>query len=334
MMIYKGKKYVDMFLVCFLVVAASTFIMCDYGNAAYPEKDFDFLVSGSAGGGLDTTARAITNALKESGLCNKTFIITNKGSGSGNIATAELVSRKGERYLIYLNSNRIYLNFLSKTSPYSYKDVTPIARLTSETPSWAVRADSKYRTINEVLEDVKTDPASVAFGIDSVPSNVQLTILRTLKLAGVNLNKAKIVMYRGGGEMVAQLIGGHVPVICIPVSEAISHVEGGRMRLIGIAGDERINVESIKGIPTFTEQGYPIVVHHWRGVFGPPGMPVEAINYFINLFKEMSNSLQWKKVLNTYTQTNAFIPGDEFVAQLEKESREAKSLLTEIGYIK
>ncbi|MBN1471297.1 MAG: tripartite tricarboxylate transporter substrate binding protein [Syntrophaceae bacterium] len=334
MKIFKIKKLNGVLIFCFFIIASPAFILYNNGYAAYPEKDIDFLVSGSAGGGLNLTARAITTTLKDSGLCNKTFIITNKGSGSGNIATAELVSRKGERYLIYLNSNRIYLNFLSKTSPYSHKDITPIARLTSETPSWAVRADSKYKKIDDVLQDVKADPTSVVFGIDSVPSNVQLTILRTLKLAGVDLNKAKIVMYRGGGEMLTQLIGGHVPVICIPASEAISHVEGGKMRLIGVAGSERINVDALKGVPTFTEQGFPIVVHHWRGVFGPPSMPAEARDYFINLFKKMSNSPQWKKMLDNYTQTNAFIAGDEFVAQLEKESSEAKSLLKEIGYIK
>jgi len=317
-----------------VVTVAMIFLSAQHGQAAYPERNIDFLISGSAGGGLDSTGRPMAKILSDEGIVKKQIVITNEGGGSGNVATAAMVARKGDSHAMYLNSNRVYLAYLTKTSPYSHRDLTTIARITSESPAFAVKSDSKYQGLSDVIADFKKNPGSVMFGIDSVPSNVQITILRVLKAAGCDIKKAKIIKYRGGGEMIAQLLGGHVSVICNSVSETVSHVEAGKMRLLGIASESRMDLPVLKNVPTFSELGYPVVVHHWRGVFGPPGMSSEARDYLIKALGKMVETPAWKKVLNTYVQNNAFLPRDKFVEQLDKESAQIKELLTEIGFIK
>ncbi|PJC72424.1 MAG: hypothetical protein CO013_09290, partial [Syntrophobacterales bacterium CG_4_8_14_3_um_filter_58_8] len=172
------------FRVALAILAATTLVLVsEQVNAqqAYPTKPVQLVPAGSPGGGLDIHARAIEQALTVEKMLDKPFTVLHKGGGGGNLLTSYLVNQKGNGYVIGINSNRVLLNELMGTIEYGYKDLTPIARLTTEYECWAVRADSKYKTALEVMADLKKDPTSVTFGVGTVPSDDQFNILLPAK---------------------------------------------------------------------------------------------------------------------------------------------------------
>ena len=146
--------------------------------AQFPSRTVEIVAAGNAGGGLDLVARALDQALREEKLFNQSFVINNMGGAGGNLAKNYVHQKKGNPHFLYVESNRIYTNKIVGTTPLTYTDVTPIGRLVTEYLVWAVQTGSPYKSAKDVLGKLKGDPASVTFGVGTVPSNDQMNILR------------------------------------------------------------------------------------------------------------------------------------------------------------
>src|SRR6185503_16704717 len=107
--------------------------------ADYPSKTVEFVVAGNPGGGLDLVARELDTALHEAKLFNQAFVLKNIGGAGGNLAKNYVHQKKGDPYVLYLESNRIFVNKIVGTTPLTYTDVTPVARVMTEYLVWAVR---------------------------------------------------------------------------------------------------------------------------------------------------------------------------------------------------
>ena len=110
--------------------------------ADYPSRPVEVVAAGGPGGGLDLVARALESSLREEKLFKETFSIKNMGGAGGNLAKTYIHQKKGDPHFLYIESNRIYVNRIVGTTPLTYTDVTPVARLVTEYLVWAVRADS------------------------------------------------------------------------------------------------------------------------------------------------------------------------------------------------
>ncbi len=176
-----------------LLLAGMLNVTAGVACAAYPDKTVEMVVAGAAGGGLDMTGRALETALRESKLFSQSFAIKNVGGAGGNVARAQVHQKKGDTHVIYIESNRIFVNRIVGTTTLSHHDVTPLGRLITEYLAWVVRADSPYRTAKDVLDRMKQDPESVVFGVGTVPGNDQMNILRPALAAGIDARRVKIV---------------------------------------------------------------------------------------------------------------------------------------------
>lgn len=302
------------------------------GAAGYPDQPIELVAAGDPGGGLDLHARMIELAFQQEKLLDKPFTVTNKGAGGGNVATAYMVTQKGSGYTMQVNTNRVMLNPLKGTTEHTIKDMTPIARLTAEYEIWVVRADSKYKTVQEVIADLKKDPGSIAFGIGTAPPCTdQLNVLIPAKAAGIDVKKLNIVAFRGGGDVATQILGGHIAIGSTSISELIALIEAGKLRPLVISSPTR--VEKLKTVPTWKESGINVTLAHWRGIFGPPDMPKDAYNYWTKKFAKLAKTKAWKDVLEKNQLENVYLPGDKFKAELEKDNAEYKELLGSLGML-
>jgi putative tricarboxylic transport membrane protein len=309
-------------------------LVSQQGNAqqAYPTKPVQLVPAGAPGGGLDIHARAIEQALTVEKMLDKPFTVLNKGGGGGNIMTSYLINQKGNGYVLGINSNRVLLNELMGTIEYGFKDVTPIARLTTEYECWAVRADSKYKTALEVMADLKKDPASVPFGVGTVPSDDQFNVLLPAKQSGVDYGKIKIVAFNAGGDAMAKLLGGHVPVLSTGFSEAVTQAEAGKVRILTISAPSRL--DRAPNVPCWKDLGINVAIYHWRGIYGPPDMPKEAYDYWIKKFAAMVKTKTWKGSLDKFELFDAFLPGEKFTKMLAEDNETYRELLGPMGMLK
>ena len=301
--------------------------------ADYPSRPVEVVAAGGPGGGLDLVARALESSLREEKLIKETFSIKNMGGAGGNLAKTYIHQKKGDPHFLYIESNRIYVNRIVGTTPLTYTDVTPVARLVTEYLVWAVRADSPFKTARDVLDKLKSDPSSVVFGVGTTPSNDQMNILRAAMASGIDARKVKIVTFKAGGDLMIQLLGGHVPVISTGLSEAIPQAQAGQVRLIAISAPNPVPGEFSK-IPTWKSMGIDLAILHWRGIFAPPGIPAEAVKYWDQTLSRMVKSESWKKILQKHQWFDAYAGSATFRKDLEQENKAYEEILTQLGMAK
>lgn len=300
---------------------------------AYPTENINLIAAGSPGGGLDTQARLLDRALREAGLQDVPFQIENMGGGGGNPARAYLFEQEGDPYTLVAESNRVYLNELVGNTHLGLEHVQPLVRLTTDYEAWVVRDDSPYTDAIEVLEDLKEDPKSVVFGVGTMPSNDQMNVLRPAKAYGVDIAEVEITAFDDGGDLLTNLLGGHIPIISTNgLGPVMEQVEEGNVRVLAISAPEPLGGE-FDGIPTWKELGLDVSILHWRGLFAPPNIPQEAIDYWDNKIAELVQTDEWKEAVADLKLFDGFADSETFTADLKEEREAIKSILDEVGML-
>lgn len=319
----------------FSFVLAGTLVMAMSAAfaAGYPERPVEMVVAGNPGGGLDLTGRAMEAALRDAKLFTQTFTIKNVGGAGGNIARTQVNQKKGDGHVLYIESNRIYVNRIVGTTQLTHNDLTPIARLITEYVAWVVRADSPYKSPKDILDKLKQDPESVVFGVGTVPSNDQMNILRPVMAYGIDPKKIKIVPFKSGGDLTMQMLGGHVPVISTGLSEAIEQVKAGKARVIAVSAPDPLPGDLAK-VATWRSLGIDVAIRHWRGVFAPPGVSREVVAYWDQTFGELVKSEAWKKHLEQHGWFDAYADSATFRKDLDAEEKIYAQILTDLGMAK
>jgi len=316
-----------------LIAAALAFAGLALQAAEYPSKPIEMVPAGAPGGGLDLTARSIEGALRDEKLIRDPFVIKHMGGAGGNLAKTYINQKRGDPYYLYVESNRIYLNRIVGTTSLSYTDVTPLGRLTTEYLVWVVRADSPFKTAKDVIAKAKADPTSLTFGVGTAPSNDQMNILRPLISQGVDAKQVRIVVFKAGGDLMIQLLGGHVPVISTGLSEALEQVKGGKVRVIAISAPSPVPGE-LANVPTWKSMGIDVSILHWRGLFGPPGIPAETVRFWDQTLGKMAKSESWKKMLDRHQWFDAYADSATFRKDLAQEEKVYAEILTQLGMAK
>jgi putative tricarboxylic transport membrane protein len=326
------KKTLQVVLIV-IFVAAVLILVTGRTDAqtAYPSRPIQLVAAGGPGSGVDLMARSIEQAMTAEKLIDQPFMISNKSGGSGNATTSYLVEHKGNGNVLGTNSNRFILNKLLGSSEYGLQDITTVARLVADYPVWIVRADSKYNSAMDVLADLKKNPKSVIFGITSMANNDHFNILRPAKQQGIDYTKIEAVVIPGGNAYMSQLLGGHIPIVSVSMSETVAQVTAGKIRMLSIASENRI--DRFPNVPTWRDLGIDVVIPHWRGVFAPPDMPKVAFDYWNKKLAEMVKTKTWKDILTRYQLFDSFQPGDSFKKQLDKDELEYTEFLKSLGML-
>ena len=176
-----------------------------------------------------------------------------------------------------------------------------------------------------------TQAALIAFvGLRSTP------IIATgllMKAIGGDVRAMEVVAFKGSAEAVTAVLGGHIDLVTTAAGSAAPHVAGGRMRIVGIAADQRMP-GALAGVPTWKEQGVPIVFGGWRGIMGPKGLPAAQVAYEENVSKQVTATPEWKTELarNFWSEDVAY--GAKFAEDLKQDYEAMTAVLTDLGLAK
>lgn len=302
--------------------------------ASYPEKPLTVTAPSGAGGGLDTTARALSKVLQETGLSKTTITVENKPGGGQAVGLVEFISGdSADPYRLYLPSVPLLINNLKKegNSPYSYRDLTPLAQLTKDYGAIVVPADSKYKDLKSLFAELKKSPSSLTIAGGSAPgSQDHLVAMLPAVKAGIDATKIKFLSYDGGGEAMTALIGGNADVLATDISGTGEYLKAGKIRVLGVSSPERLK-GTYTDIPTYKEAGIDAEFTIWRGLFGPKDMPDYAVEYWNKTLSEMSQAPEWKKVLETNGWEDGYKDSKDFTAFLEEQEKLVKEILTSLN---
>lgn len=302
-------------------------------TAVYPNKPITFLVPFGPGGGMDTTARAVAQALADEGIVAQPMPVENRAGGGGSVGMAYLIQhKKGDDYALLFHSAGILLNKAGGQAEIGYEDVTPIAKLASDFNMFSVKSDSALQNINEVMDMLKDDPKSLIIGGTSGPGgNDHLNFMLAAEEAGVDVKNVEYITFDGSGELVAALLNNTIQVMSAGVNDVLGQLEAGNFRALGVMSDSRYKHKLLKDIPTMKEQGINISWETWRGVFGPPEMSEESKEFWENAFAKMVETDAWKEMLDKYNWTNSFADSSEFNEFLGEQNEIIEEFYTEMG---
>lgn len=294
-------------------------------------KPVTLVAPSSPGGGWDLTARSLAETFQKENLIDSPVQVVNEPGAHGAVSLSQLVTQhKGDAYKISVTSLPIQINNLVGRSDYGYKDVTMIARLMTEYFMVVTPKDSPYKTLKDLLNAVKKNPASIPIG---GASEDRLVFALLVDAVGGDPKKVNFISYKGGGKISNALLNGDIKAAISGASEFIGQVKAGNFRGLAVTSEERLS-GVLKDIPTATESGVDVTFGNWRGIMGPPDMPVAAENFWENKIEKSLNTVTWKEIAKKNKWVITYMKDEEFQQFLEKTNNQIKNALQKTGQLK
>jgi putative tricarboxylic transport membrane protein len=298
--------------------------------AAQAAANLKMLIPANPGGGWDSTGRALGKAMQEAGGASAVSY-DNKGGAAGALGLAQFVNAsKGDPNAVMVMGAVMLGGLITAKAPVSLSQATPLARLTSEYNVFVLPEASPLKTMKDVVEQLKKDPASVKWGGGSRGSTEHIAAAMLAREIGVDASKINYVAFRGGGEAVAAILGNNVTVGGSGYSEFQQYIESGKMKPIAITSPARL-----KGlnIPTMKEQGYNVEIGNWRGVYGAPGITPEQRKTLIDVIVKATKTKAWSEAMEKNNWTAALLTGKEFEEFVDREFASLRATMVKAGMV-
>lgn len=300
------------------------------GREASAQQRFNSLyvfVPAGPGGGWDGLGRAIEQASRGAGLVNS-FQFDNVGGAGGTVGLPRFVSqRRGRGDAIMVAGAVMVGAVITNRTPVGIKDVTPIARMTTEPGVIVVPASSDLRDLAGFMAALRANPGAVSVGGGSAGGIDHITLGLLLKSLGKNAREGSYVAFAGGGPAQAAILGAQVRAGISGVSEFAEQIRAGRMRALATTGDTR----SLDGVPTLKESGIDIVIGNWRGVFGAPGINATQRQALSDYIGALVATPQWKEIVARQGWDEAYLSGADFERFLARDQADTEQVLRDIG---
>ena len=279
------------------------------------------------GGGWDQTARIVQQVLTTERILPVASEVINRQGAGGTIGLAELVAR-GDPHTIMVMGRVMLGSILTNHSAVTLRDTVPIALLIDEYEIIAVAADSKYRTLQDLIDDFKRDPARISWGGGSAGGTDHILVAMIAQAAGVDPKKINYVAYSGGGEAAVAVMGGSLSAGVSGYSEWKQYVESGKLRYLAVSSEKRIGSDST---PTITESGLDVSMSNWRAIVAPRGTDDATRAWLTEAMARMRRSVGWQEVLRKNDWTDSFLTGPELDRFIERETASDTDTLALIG---
>ncbi|MBB3176010.1 tripartite tricarboxylate transporter substrate binding protein [Variovorax sp. Sphag1AA] len=298
--------------------------------SAWAAANIKMMIPANPGGGWDTTGRALGKALTDSKLAD-TVTFDNKGGAAGALGLAQFVNgSKGDPNAMMIMGAVMLGGIITGKPPVSLSQATPIARLTSEYNVFVLPANSQFKSMKDVIDQLKKDPGSVKWGGGSRGSTEHIAAAMIAQRVGVDPSKINYVAFRGGGEATAAILGGNVTVGGSGFSEFAEYINAGKMKPIAVTSAQRLPGINV---PTLKEQGIDVEIGNWRGVYGAPGITPEQRKALTDLVLAAVKTPAWAEAVKKNDWTPAVMSGDAFAKFVDDEFASLRATMVKSGMV-
>jgi putative tricarboxylic transport membrane protein len=319
-----------------MVVLICSLALCSFSlgmaNAWQPSKPVEFVVPAGSGGGADQMARFISPLIAKHNLSPKPWVVINKSGGAGAEGFMYVKSKKGDPHEVIITLSNLFTTPLATGVPFSWKDMTPLARLALDYFVLWVNAEAPYKTAKEYLDAVKKEPGKFMMGGTGTAQEDQIITIMIEQAFGV---KFTYVPFKGGGDVAVELVGKHVNSSVNNPAEAVSHWKAGRLKPLAVIDHDRIALPDWDKISTMKEAtGVDMSYLMLRGIFAAPGIAKEQQDYYVDCLKKVTETPEWKKYISDMGLKGAFLSGPDYTKWVGEQEVIHKDLMTKGGLIK
>ena len=290
----------------------------------FPKKGpLEITVLFPAGTSADVTARMLAEGMSKA-LGQRVLVVNRQGAG-GAIGYRHVASQKADGYSLVWNSNSISTTYHSGLLPFDYQAFDAVARVLVESPVIAVRADSRWKSLNDLIVEAKAKPKIVSVGHSGIGSHTHISLAALCYAAGAEVNEVPF----GAAQVVPSLIGGHVDALVQLPAALSGPVKQGQVRLLAALIPNRD--PALPDVPTAREQGFDVSVEAWRGIAVPHGTPHPVISVLEAAIRTTVESGEFQKASENLGVRPAFLPADTFSELIAKEDVALSRLMLLIG---
>ena len=294
--------------------------------AVHAQPSLKMMIPANPGGGWDQTGRNLAAAMQSAKLVSSVQF-DNKGGAGGTIGLAQFInSSKGDSNAIMIGGMVMVGAIYLENSPVNLSTVTPLARLTGEYEIIVVPSSSPHKTMADLVKAFKANPGGVSWGGGSAGGTDHILVGLIAKAAGVDPRKINYVPYKGGGEAIAAIVGGHVTAGVSGVGEFAEQIKGGRMRALAVSSSSRL-----EGFQTLKEQGIDVELANWRGVFGAPGITTAQRDGLIKIIRATTETPSWKTTCEKLGWIPIFLSGDDFKKFIDEDTKRIGGIIDSLG---
>lgn len=287
------------------------------------------LVGFPAGGGSDNIARRLAERLQ--GTLAPTVIVENKAGAGGQIAVSALKNSApdGNTLMLTVPGPITVAQFTFKSLPYKPDDVVPVAMVSTFAFALAVgpAVPESVRNLKDYLAWAGSNKANAVFGSPAAGATPHLVGLLLSKASGVELTH---VPYRGDAPGIQDLLGGQVPAYLSTIGSFMPHMKSGRLRLLGITGVSRNPIAP--DVPTYREQGFPVDLIEWTGIFAPKGTPTAVLQRVGSAVSAVVGQPDFAKFLADLGMTPKTATPQAFADQVRAETEQWRTDIKKIGF--
>jgi tripartite-type tricarboxylate transporter receptor subunit TctC len=304
-----------------------------------PTKPIQFIIPAGTGGGADQMARFVQGVVAKNNLAKQPLITVNKGGGAGAEGFLEVKKSAGDPHTIIITLSNLFTTPLATGVPFNWKELTPVAMLALDQFILWVPADAPYKTAKEYIEAVKAgDDKSFKMGGTGSKQEDQIITVALERLTAPK--KFTYIPFAGGGAVAVQLVGKHVNSTVNNPIEAVSQWKAGALRPLCIFDGKRsVYKDKVTAtmawsdIPTCREAGVDTEYQMLRGIFMAPGVKQEHVAYYVDLFKKVMATSDWKSFMEQGAFNQTFMTGNEYKQWLEKTEKLHYDLMKQAGFL-
>lgn len=287
------------------------------GTAAWvPTKDIEFVIPFGAGGGNDVMVRKIVEIIGKNNLCPVNIVPVNKSGGSGVVGYTYLTSKgAGYEYSIASTSASFYTQPLTGNSPLTADEnsFSFVAHMVKDPTVFVATPSRGFTSIEDVVSYAKEHPGELKWGGIGIASDDAIIMYMLNDIFDIELT---YVPYDSGGQQIAALLGGHIDLAVLAPAEAQDHITSGSLSPLAVCADERMSI--LPDVPTFIESNVDMNHQQSRGIVMNPGVDEAVLDYYSDLFRQVSETPEWQEFLDTNFMSNAFMDHKEY-AEFSKE---------------
>ena len=312
-----------------LIAAFAAFALALPAAAQYPEKPVTLLAGYPPGGLVDVVSRLVAESMKPK--FPRGLNVVNRPGAAGSVAVAEVVRAAPDGYTIVLSPHSA-LVIAAQLQDLAYKtpdDYDPFINLVSYYPMIAVRTDSEYKTIQDLIGDAKANPGKLRVGSPGEGTSSHLNLEELMRVTGT---KMVHVPFQGWGQSSPALLGGHIEALVAQPGELRGALDGKRMRVLLNFRPQRL--PGFADVPTAKELGWDVANGVWYMLLAPKGTPAPVIRYVHDAAKSAIDDPKFAADMANRGIDVDYRPGPRLRADLWREYKLHTEILGRIGMLK
>jgi putative tricarboxylic transport membrane protein len=297
-------------------------------HAWEPTEEITLVSQSSAGTGNDLLLREVSRIWIKNKMIPVSVGHENVTGAQGENARRYVSSENaGNAYILYAYTPATLNQAIVSKSEFTYDKFTPLVNLTNDSGMIAINSQSPWKTMAEMIDAAKANPGSVLQGGGPYGGGSSLTGKLIAETAGVEL---PYTPFKGGGDAIPALLGGHVHFVIANTNEVKTYVDAGQMRILAVSE----KLDAFPDVPTLKESGFDLNISDWRLVVMPPDVPREVQDYYIDLLKRTVETPDWKEYAAKNSLTANWKSQDELKQMLAETAERYGALSERMGLMK